>query len=417
MTIIEHPRSRTYLMLVILVLTAFISCSKKKEPNHPPKLIINHSIEGLNVILTGSASDIDGTIDQVYINWGDNQSDKLIGGNVSNIQISHAYLKSETVDITITTYDNDGAISVKIINTDVGYKEVDLGNIKDSMYKTANNEYLILTINLHTYQESQQQEKFAMLTQLIGKMEVDFIAFQECAQHKSSPLVTGIIRKNNMALIISNALKEHFHVDYNFVWHWAHYGWNVFEEGVALMSKHAILDSDSRYISTNTSVTNITSRKVIYGSFQIPEGKINLFSAHTHWRTSATDEEQNDQIKNIQLMLNQKEVLNPVIGSFVCGDFNVNPTSNYPWSEGYNTMINNGAYIDTYLKIYTNANNIPAQSIYNTVGGTYPGRIDYIFMKNDAHFRLVDSQIIFTHDVIGTISDHYGVLTKIAFNP
>ena len=106
---------------------------------------------------------------------------------------------------------------------------------------------------LHTYQENQQNEKFNMLTELIYSMDVDFIAFQECAQHKSSTVTEGIIHEDNMALIISENLSEKYGVEYNFEWGWVHYGWDVWEEGVAVLSKHALIDSESRYISSNTS--------------------------------------------------------------------------------------------------------------------------------------------------------------------
>ena len=99
--------------------------------------------------------------------------------------------------------------------------------------------------------------------------------------------------------------------------------------------------------------------------------------------------------------------------SVVCGDFNGNPTSDYPWSEGYNTLVKVDVFQDTFFKIYPDANNTPAQAIYNTIGGDLPGRIDYIFMKKNARLQVVDSQIIFTEDIIGRVSDHFGVLTKL----
>ncbi|MCK7534287.1 MAG: hypothetical protein MZV63_26355 [Marinilabiliales bacterium] len=199
----------------------------------------------------------------------------------------------------------------------LNYKETSLENIKESMFKLSDNEYLILTINLHTYQETRQNEKFNLLTDVIGKMDIDFIAFQECAQHNQATITEGIIREDNMALVISNRLKEKFNVDYNFVWHWAHYGWSVWEEGVAVLSKHPLIETDNRYVSTSTSINSITSRKVIYGSYQLGVDRIHIFSAHTHWRTSETDEEQNNQIKKIKLMVNEKETLSP--GCFFIG--------------------------------------------------------------------------------------------------
>ncbi|NOR88589.1 MAG: hypothetical protein GQ527_13375, partial [Bacteroidales bacterium] len=94
---------------------------------------------------------------------------------------------------------------------------------------------------------------------------------------------------------------------------------------------------------------------------------------------------------------------------------NGNPTSDYPWSEGYNTMMENNDYWDSFFEIYPDANDKPAQSIYHTVGGDFPGRIDYIFIKKNDHIQILDSQIVFKTDVVGVVSDHYGVLTKIKY--
>ena len=139
-------------------------------------------------------------------------------------------------------------------------------------------------------------------------------------------------------------------------------------------------------------------------------GQINIFSSHLHWRKTLTDQEQNNQIRKMQAMVDEKLTANS--SSFVAGDFNVNPTSDAPWSEGYFTMIDNGNYVDSYLMVNTDANNKPAQSQHHTVLGSFPGRIDYIFMKSNPDFEVVDSQIIFTPDIIGVVSDHYGVITK-----
>ncbi|MEA3450658.1 MAG: endonuclease/exonuclease/phosphatase family protein [Bacteroidota bacterium] len=406
---------KIHISFILIYLLVFVSCSNEKISNQNPMLDIDHKINGLEVILTGSAVDSDGTISMVKVDWGDNNINKFVQDDFSNIEKPHTYSSPATYDILITVSDNNRDSTYLPLTVSVDYKDVSLVNIKQSMFKASENEYLILTINLHTYQESNQNEKFNMLTEVIDRMDIDFIALQECAQHKTANIVDGIIRDDNMALIISDNLKESYDIEYNFVWDWAHYGWDNWEEGVAILSKHPLVDSESRYISSSTSVNNITSRKVIYGSYQIPDGEIHIFSAHTHWRTSTTDEEQNNQINNIQLMVNEKESLNPDALTFICGDFNVNPTSDYPWSEGYNTLINNGEYIDTFLEIYPDANNKPAQSIYNTVGGDFPGRIDYIFAKSNPQIEILDSQIIFTQNIVGKISDHNAVLTKVTF--
>ncbi len=397
---------------LLFVLLIFVSSCDKESISVEPNITISTSIDALAVSLKGDITDESNIITELVITWGDNNT-SIIASN--DFERQHSYSKPGNYTIVVKAKQNSDVIITKKTTIDINYKETNLDNIKTNLFKKNNKEYLILTINLHTYQELQQDKKFNLLVDLIGKMDVDFIVFQECAQNKSSTINNGIIREDNMALIITDRIREKYDTNYNYVWDWAHYGWNIWEEGVAVLSKHNRISTDSRYISTNTNTSNITSRKTIYGSYQLQDGNLNLFSVHTHWRTSLTDDEQNNQILSIQQMVDEKEITNNSIATFVCGDFNVNPTSGYPWSEGYNLMMQNNIYTDTYLNIYPDANNIPTQSIHNTIGGEYPGRIDYIFMKNNSSFEVVESQIVFTEDVVGRVSDHYGVLTKIKF--
>ena len=226
------------------------------------------------------------------------------------------------------------------------------------------------------------------------------------------PIVDGIIREDNMALLITKDIAERHQMDYNFVWDWAHYGWTIWEEGVAILSKHPLLESENKYVSTGTSTSNIESRKIIYGAYQLPNAnRINLFSAHTHWRLSETDQEQNRQIANIIQMADEKTALAPAAFVLVGGDFNANASSEYPWNEAYTNMLQNGNFTDSFLE--ANPDAISNPNVYNTVGGDFPGRIDYIFVRQHANYEIVDAQILFKADVIGQVSDHYGVLTKV----
>jgi len=401
-------------MALLIILQA--GCSKDQNSgNHKPELNVNLLSDGLKVTLKGSATDPDGEVTTLIINWGENTINTFSNNDFSSIDISHTYLIPASYSIVITAIDNSGDSTSRSIPQPVDFKETRLDGIKESMFKSSDKEFLVLTLNMHTYQETQQNEKFNLITDVIGMMDIDFIAFQECAQNKSSVISNGIIREDNMALIVSDRIKEKYNIDHNYTWNWAHYGWTVWEEGVAVLSKHLLADTDERYISTITNTSSITSRKAIYGSYVWPYGRINIFSAHTHWRTSLTDEEQNKQVMNIKSMVEEKESLSQGAVSLVCGDFNGNPTSEYPWSEGYTTMMKDDDYMDTFREIYPDANTIPAKDIYYTVGGDLPGRIDYIFMKKNVHYQVVDSQIIFKDDVVGLVSDHYGVLTKIRF--
>ncbi|MHA2172350.1 MAG: endonuclease/exonuclease/phosphatase family protein, partial [Candidatus Kariarchaeaceae archaeon] len=247
---------------------------------------------------------------------------------------------------------------------------------------------------------------------------------QECAQHKDSQNLSENtpIHIDNMAHILAQRLKTAYQTEYYFVWDWAHYGWNVWEEGVAVLSKYPILDWESRYVSTGTSKSigswETVSRMAIYASVDIPWfGRVNIFSAHLSWRVSDTDQEQNNQIIRLREFVEEKENLfNEPVLSFVCGDFNGDPTSDAPYSEGYETMMTNGTYVDSYHDIYANANFKPAQRKHDTIKGDFPGRIDYVFMKKNQTYSVNASQIIFTSSVIGQVSDHYGVISKIRRN-
>ncbi len=406
-----------YPALFMLLIPVFFACSKESA-DKTLKFVINPATEGLDVALSVKLENAEGKVTSVKTSWGDPKADTYMYGPFDGFTVSHIYDLPGTYNITLTANDDLNAVLSDSIQVDIGYKPTSLAGIKSSMYKTSPDEYLILTLNLHTYQESRQNEKFNLIADVIGMMDVDFIAFQECAQNRNTAISEGNIRTDNMAKIIAGRIMEKFGKTYYFKWDWAHYGWEVWEEGVAVLSKYPITAYESRYISSLTTVTSIESRKVIFVSCQAGNSRVfNLFSAHTHWRTSLTSEEQNNQVKKIKLMVEEKEGINENFSpiSLVCGDFNGNPTSDDPWSEGYQTMMQGNSYCDTFLEIYPDANNKPAQSRYNTIGGEFPGRIDYIFMKKDSLFYVFDSQIIFKPDVVGVVSDHYGVMTKIKY--
>ncbi len=393
--------------LILLFAIFFNSCSSSPEK---PQLNLAVTTVGLNTTIAGKAIDVDGAISKVIIDWNDNSPPKILLSAFDKINESHTYSAQGNFEILVTAIDNTGDSTTIAYLVTISFTPTSLEGINPNLYKSSSNELLFLTLNLHTYQETNQIEKLKMIAAVIGEMEIDFIAFQECAQHKNTEVVNGNIRKDNMALLITEILKTNYDITYNFNWDWAHYGWDVWEEGIATMAKYPLIETESRYISSSTSKTTIESRKVIYSAYQFNNNRIHLFSAHTHWRTSQTSEEQNNQIKNIQEMVAEKEVPNSY--SFVAGDFNGNPTSDYPWSEGYNTMVN--GYVDTYYAANPDANNKPAQSQHHTVLGDFPGRIDYVFMKNNEQFEVKASQIIFKSGIVGNVSDHYGVLTKVS---
>jgi maltose 6'-phosphate phosphatase len=403
------PRSIYFFCLAFI--SILLSCTKAENANL--FLEFTSTVNDLEVILDGTATDADGIIDYIEIDWGDGKKNELRNISFDKFNIKHTYSNYGLYIISATVYNLDVASYTKAISVNLKAEEPSLENIKPELFKASDKEYLFLTLNLHTYQESNQEDKFNKIVNVIGEMDIDFIAFQECAQHRNSAVVNDNIREDNMALIIANKLKEKYGFEYNLVWDWAHYGWNEWEEGIAVLSKYPLIDTDQKYITSNTSPTDIRTRKAIYGSYQTPDGKINVFSTHNHWRTSENDQEHNWQFRYLKFMVEDKEETFPDAASFVCGDFNVTPTSGHPWSEGYFIMMEDDDYTDTFLEIYPNANDLPPNRIYSTIPGVSDGRIDYIFMRNNPRMRVMDAQIIFTPEIVGLVSDHFGLIIKV----
>ena len=109
------------------------------------------------------------------------------------------------------------------------------------------NDLVVLTLNMHTYQEKEQGLKLDRIVNAINELNPDVVVLQECAQHKDSEIIGShygkIIKTDNMALIVTNKLKTEFNKKYHYYWDWSHYGWDVWEEGTAVLSKYKILDS------------------------------------------------------------------------------------------------------------------------------------------------------------------------------
>lgn len=272
-------------------------------------------------------------------------------------------------------------------------------------------EILMLTINLHTYQESAatQDEKFDRVVSAIIDLDADIVALQECAQNKNST-VAGIkyektIRVDNMAKIITERLAEKGKT-YNYFWDWEHYGWSVWEEGSAILSKYEITKVDSRYVSNSISVNNPNSRRPVMVELNIPNvGKTAVFSVHTGW-WNAADEPFQTHFTNlnkwIEEVVQQDGLQNVLMG----GDFNIEASK-----PGYEYVMNFDKYIDSYY--VANPNGFMDATIGGNIAGwangdPYGKRIDYIFMEKNSKFEVKLSQRIFTEKAYGRVSDHNG---------
>jgi len=258
---------------------------------------------------------------------------------------------------------------------------------------------IILTLNLHTYQEPKQDEKFDEIVRAIDFYNPDFICFQECAQHKDSEFIQNsqIIRVDNMAHIICAKLQLK-KKKYHYFWEWVHYGFDKWEEGLAILSKYPFIETDAKYISESQSKTYaLITRMALFGAVEHPLFKtINIFCCHLSWRGVGLE---NQIVELDRFACAKKKMYNSEI-SIICGDFNDTPDG-----SGYNYFVKAG-YTDAYFQ--ANKDKLYAQTFDDG------SRIDYIFYQKHrlSNINIVDSHIIFNNTDFSRVSDHYGVLAE-----
>ncbi|MBX9866998.1 MAG: hypothetical protein K2Y14_08785 [Burkholderiales bacterium] len=281
----------------------------------------------------------------------------------------------------------------------------------DPESETQRDRYLnILTLNLHTYQESNQSEKFKTIAEAISKLKPDIISMPECAQAKSSESVGmhygSLIRQDNAALIITNLLQKDYHLNYNYFWSWSHLGFDKYEEGNCILTRGKIVQTAQQYVTHNASKTFWKSRNALMTEIELNNfGRINMYSAHLGWWDD-TEEPFKDMFDNL---LTWEQTTTQQIkpnAAFIAGDLNL-----AAGSHGYNYMLSNDKFIDTYLNVNPNGMQDP------TIGGKIDGwkdgdvnglRIDYILMDKASPLKAVLAERIFTELSYGRVSDHNG---------
>ncbi len=278
----------------------------------------------------------------------------------------------------------------------------------------------ILTLNLHSWQEKDQDKKLSTIADVIIKENVDFIAFQESAQNRESPYSDQyrFIRNDNTSKIISDRIREQSGLNYSYIWDWSHFGFDIYEEGIALLSRYECTGHESRNISDSVSREDIFSRKVFGAQYIMNGTKINIFTVHISWKSSPLDSRSMTELKNLNQFVHHFENRFGGGHSFVCGDFNVNPVSGPLMSEGYFFMTENAKYSDSYLEIHPKANSLSHSADHSSMIHAAPmdGRIDYIFRSEKNPFRTEKAEFIFTRKKYGLVSDHYGYLAEFSLD-
>src|SRR5699024_9832707 len=107
----------------------------------------------------------------------------------------------------------------------------------------------LLTLNCHAWQEEEQLEKIDLLAATIYEKQYDVVALQEVSQKETSPLVEGSIRQDNYGIVLLEKIKQLGGYDYQLVWEKTHKAFDVYEEGLAIITRHPIKEVKSHYLT------------------------------------------------------------------------------------------------------------------------------------------------------------------------
>ncbi|MGG5460503.1 endonuclease/exonuclease/phosphatase family protein [Clostridium sp. B9] len=256
----------------------------------------------------------------------------------------------------------------------------------------------LLTLNCHSWQEKEQIEKIKYLAKTVVEEDYDVIALQEASQSIEAEVKYDNIKEDNYGLLLIEEIEKLGGAKYHLAWDFSHIGYDIYEEGSCIITKHKIVDSKSFYISQNESKTFWKSRKIIKATVEIEEENIDFYSCHMGWWK---DEEESFVVQVKNLLSQATESKNR---AFFMGDFNNNA---FLKNEGYDFLKSNGL-IDTFNLAKVKDSGVTVkENIAGWDDNTEELRIDIIFTNKETDVE--ESKVIFNGENKKIISDHFGV--------
>lgn len=266
----------------------------------------------------------------------------------------------------------------------------------------------ILTLNVHAWLEENQDEKIDTLVKTILEEKYTVIALQEVNQAKQATIINplserqlSIVRKDNYATILVDKLREQ-NQDFTCIWTKTHTAYDIFDEGIAILTTAEIHDS-MEFLTSKPIYTeaDIYRRKAIGIKIKSQSDYLWVFSVHFSWWYREGVFFFKDEAK--QLLATFQEYL-PFEKIIMMGDFNNSANIK---DEGYCYIKNHGWYDFYQLAEQTSGNSTIEAGIAGWDGSRHSARIDYIM--SNFEFKVASVETIFDGINRPIISDHYGV--------
>lgn len=260
-----------------------------------------------------------------------------------------------------------------------------------------------LTLNCHSWQEDNQNEKITYLAETLNEKSYDVIALQEVSQvTKDNDLSEDIkVKENNFAVVLLEELKKIGGDNYSLIWGFSHL-YKDFEEGLAIITKHAVVERHAFYASITEDFTNWKARRIVGATLEIGNKEVDFYSCHLGWWH---DEEEpfKDQARNLLKKINMDKV------TFLMGDFN---NDAFISGEGYDYFISQGLH-DTYNLAVSKDDGVTVKGeIAGWEGHIHEKRIDLILTNHP--IPVTYSNVIFNGNNKAIVSDHFGVEIEVS---
>lgn len=268
------------------------------------------------------------------------------------------------------------------------------------------NDLRILTLNLHTYQETDPLLKLEQIAYVCASLDVDALALQEVGEHWTDPA------RRNAGAILQDRLAELNGEQWYHHWRFAHPGFTFYHEGLSLLARAPLEDFVEHRLSEGR-----LSRNLLLATLNIKGLRLRLGCTHVTWPERGGVEE----IQKLSEIF-AKESTGELAGIILAGDFNALPDENHlrTLSEGKWMDIGGetGAVQGTWPVAEVSAESSPKKNLIREQSSirALSCRIDYQFLsKVAAKLKAVTSVRVFDGETVNNVwqpivSDHVGVL-------
>lgn len=255
----------------------------------------------------------------------------------------------------------------------------------------------LLTINVHSWLEEKQEEKMELLAKVIAEKRYDVIAMQEVNQKIEARLLKGEIREDNFLYQLCKKIEKYTEEKYEYHWSHSHIGFDIYEEGIALLTRHSILEKEDFYCTNSKTIYSISSRKIVKIFLEIEGKEIEFYSCHMNL-PDCIEENMEQNIQNI-LKHSSRNCL-----KILMGDFN---TDAFHDESSYQKILEQGLF-DSYTLSKKKDDGV---TVYKNISGwensVEEKRLDYIFLTEQ--YEVESSYVIFNGKNYPCISDHNGL--------